>query len=73
MLQYVNGFSFATDEKKEEFIINFLQAVPQIDINGVSNEVKNEVVSSIVMRKVVAENLCEILKQVIENQNEPKI
>lgn len=69
MLQYVNGFSFAVDDKKEEYIINFYQSVPQVNKDGEVSEVTKEDVSSLVMKKTTAENLLNFLKTMLEKND----
>ncbi len=70
MLQYVNGFSCAVDNEKEEFIINFVQRIPKIDENGIQEELTTEAVSSIVMGVGVAEKLFHTLEEMLEEPAE---
>lgn len=70
MLQYVNGFSCAVDNEKEEFIINFVQRIPKIDENGIQEELTTEAVFSIVMGVGVAEKLFHTLEEMLEEPAE---
>ncbi|MDO4328126.1 MAG: DUF3467 domain-containing protein [Lachnospiraceae bacterium] len=69
MLQYINGFSCAMDDEKEEFMINFVQRLPMIKDGNIQEEMAAETVSSIVMRKAVAEQLYDALKELLEQND----
>lgn len=70
MLHYVNGFSCAMDSDKEEFIIDFVQRVPKIELDGIQEDMVTESVASLVMGKAVAERLLKALKEMLDTEIE---
>lgn len=68
MLQYVNGFSCALNEEKEEFILNFVQRFPKIKDGKMENETDVEVVSSLVMDMQIAKRLKNALGEMLEDE-----
>lgn len=69
MLQYVNGFSCAMDNEREDFIINFVQRIPKIEDEGMQEEMITENISSLVMNKNVAERLLDALKEMLDTED----
>ena len=65
MLQYTNGFTCAVDNDKQSLIINFVQTVPIIDINGNVERNETEQIASIVMSYASAVNLSQVLENVL--------
>lgn len=65
MLQFINGFSCAMDQEKEELIITFVQQVPEIGEDGKATTVKVEEVVKLVMGKVTAQNLSDGLAEIL--------
>lgn len=65
MLQYVNGFSCAMDEEKEDFMIHFVQRIPNLEEGDLQEEMITENVASIVMGKAMAEKLLDALNEML--------
>lgn len=69
MLQYVNGFSCALNNKINDFVIEFLQTSPTFEDDN-DNEAMCETVVSLVMPKEVAENLSKALLELLHDSDE---
>lgn len=65
MLHYVNGFSCAMDNEREDFIIHFVQRIPKVGDEGMEEEMITENISSLVMGKNVAEKLLSALQEML--------
>lgn len=70
MLKFTNGFSCATDERKGDLIISFLQQAPALEADGSLGNVKVEEVITLVMGKETAATLKETLNEMLSSANE---
>lgn len=66
MLQFTNGFSCAADKNKEEIIFRFFQQIPEIGNDGKTKRMVEDEVVQLVMGKVLAQNLLDTLKEILE-------
>lgn len=62
MMQYVNRYTCATNNAKNEFVLNFYQQAPAIDENGSIIDSLTEPVSSLVMTMDCALSLMDTIK-----------
>lgn len=65
MLEYVNRFNFAINDKHTECVMNFMQEHPKLDENGKIVGVESHVVSSVVMTEQCARNMLDVMQQLI--------
>lgn len=65
MLQYVNQFSCAINDRHTECVMNFLQERPALDAAGKIVGVETQVVSSIVMTTQCAQNMLGVVQQLV--------
>ena len=66
MLNYVNGFSIATDKEKKHLLIRFVQDLPNFDDD---NTVSRENVTNIIMDRQIALELIKIAKGILEEED----
>lgn len=65
MLQYVNQFNCAVNDRHNECVINFSQERPDMDETGKITGVESSVISSVVMTMDNARALLSVMHQLL--------
>lgn len=72
MVNYINGYSIASDSDHESLLLHFWQRFPDVDPDGTMGEqTKTDLLGSFIMDRDIATSFAEAVLDLM-NENEPE-